>query len=83
MIGKQEIGRIEGAVISAVYHEGLTATYNGKPAYLAIVDENGKVIVSGNIVAQEAQSVILNCYRNFLNSKGFLRVHSEPINTQN
>jgi len=79
MIGEQETGRIEGAVISAVSHEGLTVTINGKPGHLAIVDENQKVVASGTEVAKEAQAVSVNSYRNFLKAQGFLRVHSESI----
>jgi hypothetical protein len=79
MIGTQPVGAITGVVISAVSHEGLTVTYNGKPARLAILGDDGQVIAVGDQVAREAEAVSLNCYRNFLKGQGFLRVACEPI----
>ena len=79
MIGNQPTGAITGVVISAVSHEGLTVTFNGRPARLAILDDDGHIIAQGNQVAREAEAVSLNCYRNFLKGQGFLRVNSEPI----
>jgi hypothetical protein len=79
MIGTQQTGRIGGVVISAVSHEGLTVTVDGKPARLAIVTEDGRVIAAGPQVAREAESVAINSYRNTLKAKGFLRVMSKPI----
>ena len=81
MIGTQPEGAIAGVVISAVSHEGLTVTVDGKPARLAILTEDGKVVAAGDQVAREAEAVALNCYRNFLKGEGFLRVTSEPIPT--
>ncbi len=79
MIGTQPEGAIDGVVISAVSHEGLRVTVNGKPARLAILTDDGQVIAAGDQVAREAEAVALNCYRNFLKGQGFLRVNSEPI----
>lgn len=79
MIGTQPEGTISGVVISAVSHEGLSVTVNGKPARLAILTDDGQVIAAGDQVAREAEAVALNCYRNFLKGQGFLRVNSEPI----
>lgn len=79
MIGTQPEGTIAGVVISAVSHEGLTVTVDGKPARLAILTDDGQVIAAGDQVAREAEAVALNCYRNFLKGQGFLRVNSEPI----
>ncbi len=81
MIGQQPQGTIAGVIISAVAHEGLRVTVNGRPARLAILAEDGQVIAAGDQVAKEAEAVALNSYRNFLKGKGFLRVHSEPIRT--
>lgn len=77
MIGHQPEGAIAGVVISAVSHEGLTVTVNGKPARLAILTDDGHVIAAGDQVAREAEAVALNCYRNFLKGQGHLRVHGE------
>lgn len=79
MIGTQPVGTIIGVVISAVSHEGLRVTVNGKPARLAILTDDGQVIAAGADVAREAEAVALNCYRNFLKGQGYLRVNSEPI----
>jgi len=79
MIGDQRTGAIDGVVISAVAHEGLTVLVNGKPARLAVVTDDGKVIAVGADVAREARAVAVNCYRQFLKGKGFLRVLSKPI----
>lgn len=77
MIGAQPEGAITGVVITAVSHEGLKVTVNGKPARLAILSEDGRVIAEGDDVAREAEAVALNCYRNFLQGQGHLRVHAE------
>lgn len=79
MIGTQPTGAIDGVQISAVSHEGLSVSINGKPGRLAIVNESGQVIAAGEEVAREAQAVAVNCYRNFLKGKGFLRILSKPI----
>lgn len=79
MIGTQPVGTISGVVISAVSHEGLSVTVNGKPARLAILTDDGQVIAVGEQVAREAEAVALNCYRNFLKGQGHLRVNSEPF----
>jgi hypothetical protein len=61
-------------VISAVAHEGLTVTVNGKPAKLAVVTEDGTVVAAGVDVAREVQAVAINLYREFLKGNGHLRV---------
>ena len=78
MIGTQPTGRLPGVVISAVVHEGLTATVDGKPARLAVISEDGRVF-SGPAVAKEAQAVAVNMYRGCLQGTGHLRVLSAPI----
>ena len=79
MIGTQPTGAIEGVVISAVSHEGLSVTVNGKPARLAVIDEDGVVIASGPDVAREAEAVAVNSYRNLLKGHGYQRVLSNPL----
>ncbi|MDR7331730.1 hypothetical protein [Roseateles asaccharophilus] len=79
MIGQQTTGAIQGVVISAVSHEGLTVTVNGKPGRLAVVDEQGRVIAAGDDVAREAEAVAVNCYREFWKGQGHLRVLSKPL----
>lgn len=78
-IGQQPVGNLGGIVISSVSHEGLRVTVDGKPARLAVITDDGVVIVSGDQVAREAEAVAVNNYRGFLQGKGFLRVMSKPI----
>lgn len=79
MIGTQPTGAVEGVIISAVSHEVLSVTFNGRPAQLAVVSETGEVVAAGEAVAREAQAVAINMYRQFLIGKGYLRVLSKPI----
>lgn len=79
MIGTQPTGAITGVVISAVSHEGLRVTVDGKPARLAVVTDDGRVIAAGDQVAREAEAVSVNSYRQLLQGKGFLRVLSKPL----
>lgn len=79
MIGTQPTGAIDGVQISAVSHEGLSVSINGRPGRLAIITEDGEIIAAGKEVSSEAAAVAINCYRNFLQGKGFLRVLSKPI----
>lgn len=81
MIGTQPTGAVPGVVISAVVHEGLRVTVDGKPARLAVILDDGTVIAAGQDVAQEAQAVAINLHRAFLKGNGHLRVLSKPINT--
>ena len=79
MIGTQPTGAIDGVVISAVVHEGLSVTVDGKPARLAVVLDDGTVVAAGDQVAREAQAVAINCYRQMWMGQGHLRVLSGPI----
>lgn len=79
MIGTQPTGAIEGVVISAVGHEGLTVMVNGRPARLAIVTDDGHIVAVGDQVAREAEAVAVNSYRETLRGRGFLRILSAPI----
>ena len=66
MIGTQPVGTLSGVVISAVSHEGISVTVDGKAARLAILTDDGRVIAAGKQVAKEVEAVALNSYRNFL-----------------
>ncbi len=79
MIGAASTGSFGDVVISAVSHEGLSVTVNGKPAMLAVVSEDGRVIALGAQVAREAEAVAVNSYRRLLQGKGYMRVLSAPI----
>jgi hypothetical protein len=79
MIGAQPTGANEGVIITAVVHEGLTVTVNGKPARFAIILDDDTIVASGTAVAREAEAVAVNCYRNMLVGNGHLRVLSKPL----
>ena len=79
MIGTPSTGFVAEAVISAVAHEGLTVTVNGRPARLAIVTEDGRIVASGPEVAREAKAVACSSLENLWKGKGWLRELSNPI----
>ena len=79
MIGDQPTGTIQGVVITAVSDEGLSVTVNGKPAWLAIVLDDGTIVATGVAVAREAEAVAVNSYRNMLQGQGYLRVIGNPL----
>lgn len=81
MIGEQPTGKVDGLYITAVSHEPPKATFNGRPVRLAIIDDNGEVIAAGPEVAREFEATVINCHRNTLKGKGYLRVRSQPITT--
>ncbi|QND86425.1 Uncharacterized protein ChrSV_4199 [Chromobacterium vaccinii] len=65
--------------MSAVIFEGLTIqTAEGKPALLAIVDEDGNIIETGEQVAKEAWNVAIASYKSFLIGEGHMRIHTSP-----
>ncbi len=72
-------GTIPGVVICATSHQGLMVTVDGKPARLAIISDDGKVIAAGADVATEAEAVAVKNYRNFLMGEGFLKTLSNPL----
>lgn len=70
---------LQKATISAVSFDGLTVTtHDGRPAMLAIIDEQGEVIEAGGNVAAAAWNVSINCHSQFLTGSGHLRVFSPP-----
>jgi hypothetical protein len=79
MIGRQPTGAVPGVVISSVITEGLTVRANGKPARLAVIDDEGHVLASGDQVAREAEAVAINAYRALLEGDGRLVFSSKPI----
>lgn len=79
MIDELPTGAIAGVVISAVAYDGLSVTFNGRPAQLAVINEAGEIVAIGRTVAREAEGVAVNNYRQFLIGKGHLRVLSNPI----
>lgn len=71
--------QLQASRISATISTGFNvATVDGKPARLAIVDENGKVIEAGADVAWAAWRVCIEAQENFWQGQGHLVVHSAP-----
>lgn len=65
--------------ISAISYEGLKAvTADGRPARLAIIDDDGKVIAAGQEVAEAAWAASIEAYRQFLKGEGHMRVFTSP-----
>jgi hypothetical protein len=79
MIGTQPTGALPGVIISSKISKGLTVRANGKPARLAVIDDEGRVLVSGEEVAREAEAVAINAYQHFLEGEGWLTIASKPI----
>jgi len=79
VIGEQKTGALPGVVISAVVHEGLSVTVDGRPGRLAVIDDQGRVVAAGDQVATEARAVAVNSYRQMWIGQGHLRVLSKPI----
>jgi hypothetical protein len=79
MIGPIKTGTLEKTEISATISFGLKAkTRDGKPARLAIIDDDGNIIEAGDAVANEVFLVSIASYKNFLKGIGHLRVSSNP-----
>lgn len=70
---------LQNSQIVGTIYSGLTATTrDGKPARIAIIDDDGTVIESGRAVAREIWMVALKVHTNFLRGTGHLIVHSTP-----
>jgi hypothetical protein len=79
MIGIPKTGTLEHCAISANVSTGFQVkTADGRPACLAIVDADGKVIEAGDAVAREAWNVCIAVQKNFWIGQGHLVVHSSP-----
>lgn len=79
MIGIPTTGTLQQSCISANVASGFQfATADGRPARLAIIDADGKVIEAGDSVAREAWNVCIAVVKNFAIGQGHLVVHSSP-----
>lgn len=79
MIGIPKTNTLALTFISAICFEGLRVqTKDGKNCKLAIIDDEGNVIESGEAVAKEAWNVTLASYKNMMIGQGHLRVFSTP-----
>lgn len=83
MLGNFETDCLQNVIMSGKVSEGLkVATSDGRPAHLAVVDEDGKVIEAGNAVANTAWAVAMKTFENFWQGNGHLRVFSQPPGQQ-
>ncbi|WP_081085100.1 hypothetical protein [Burkholderia territorii] len=72
-------GSLANVILCASGQRGLTATTgDGRPATLAVVDLDGRVIESGPAVGDEAWNVVVHAYRLFLQGRGYLKVYATP-----
>lgn len=79
MFGTPKTGTLERGTISANVSTGFQVkTAEGRPARLAIIDDDGNVIEAGEAVAREAWNVCIAVQRNFWIGQGHLVVHSSP-----
>ncbi|ORL70294.1 hypothetical protein B7H19_05970 [Pseudomonas putida] len=79
MIGIPKTGTLEHGCISANVTTGYRfTTTDGRPARLAIIDDQGNVVEAGETVAQEAWNVCIAVIKNFKIGQGHIVVHSAP-----
>ncbi|MFL1551682.1 hypothetical protein ACI77I_21745 [Pseudomonas sp. D47] len=79
MIGIPKTGTLEKGRISANVTSGYQfTTVDGRPARLAIIDDQGNVVESGDAVAREAWNVCIAVVKNFKIGQGHIVVHSAP-----
>ena len=79
MIGIPKTGTLEHGFISANVTSGYQfTTIDGRPARLAIIDDQGNVVESGDAVAREAWNVCIAVIKNFKIGQGHIVVHSAP-----
>lgn len=79
MIGIPETGTLQHGCISANVNSGYQlTTADGRPARLAIIDDQGNVVEAGDTVAKEAWNVCIAVIKNFKIGMGHIVVHSAP-----
>ena len=79
MIGIPKTGTLELGRISANVSSGYQfSTADGRPARLAIIDDQGNVVEAGDAVAREAWNVCIAVMKNFKIGQGHIVVHSAP-----
>lgn len=82
MIGVPKTGTLMNGCISANVSSGYQfTTADGRPARLAIIDDQGNVVESGDAVAREAWNVCIAVVKNFKIGQGHIVVHSAPPGT--
>lgn len=79
MIGIPKTGTLAKGCVSANVTTGYKlTTSDGRPARLAIIDDDGNVVEAGEEVAKEVWNVAIAVMKNFRIGKGHIVVHSSP-----
>lgn len=74
MIAPQLAEPVEGVQVCTDSNVGLHVTVDGHRARLAILDEDGRLVASGDSVEGAVQEAVVTGYQRFLESQGWLRV---------
>ena len=75
----RQAGPLSNTVIRGSTPTGLSVTTrDGRPARLAVLDEDGNVLAAGDDVARECWNVTVECQRNYWHGNGHLVVHTSP-----
>ena len=65
--------------LTGTIHSGITATtLDGKPARLAIIDDDGNILDAGLPVAREVWHLVIGVHLNMLRATGHIVMHSTP-----
>ncbi|WP_202905070.1 hypothetical protein [Paraburkholderia mimosarum] len=70
---------LKHSTVTALMWERYTITgEDGRPATLAIIDPDGKILDAGPEVADEFWELAILAYRQYLIGEGLLRIYSTP-----
>jgi hypothetical protein len=73
------IDPLQHSKLTGTIHSGITATtLDGKPARLAIIDDNGNILDAGLPVAKEVWHLVIGLHLNMLRATGHIVMHSTP-----
>ena len=73
--GEHKTGTLANSIMSGRCFEPLSVTTrDGRPARIAIIDDQGCIIDAGDAVAKEAWNVMVAVYKNYLVGQGHVRV---------
>ena len=73
--GQPKTGTLANSIMSARCFEPFAVTTrDGRPARIAIIDDQGNIIDAGDAVAKEAWNVMVAVYKNYLVGQGHVRV---------